>query len=603
LWNCGKCASVFITINILENVDMFLLNKFDSIFLPHCLQEPAMLRKILLFTQFCALFFLVATMQTATAEPLATFTVTSAVDAPDTNPGDGNCIAVVTPPFGTACTLRAALEEANFLAATPDTIGFSAGMAGATITLNSSLGSLQITGHNTTLNGTANDKQTISGASLPIGTASLLRIGGNLNLVQNLIFRSAPIDAIHIRASSGQSADGNILDSLTIIGNAVSGVRVFGIDGAIASGNIIRYSRVGALFGIITTCSNANRNNVGIILGENSTNSLILESYLLCNLSDGIYLENTSHTTIQDNWIGMSAIATPALGNQGDGIEIYQSTHTLMDGNRIGWNQGDGARVRESDYTTFHSNWIGTFTDGTKLGNAGDGIDASDSDFLVIGGGSTDEFRNTISGNQGNGVFWSNVNQSELGPFDYVGGSHLGSSGLGNGSAGIRLVNSANNEINLPAVLKNSDGAVVVEGLSSVGNDIRLFKFDENSGVPVDLDADGFTPNDVGDGDSGANTLINYPVQTSRNGNTVNGTACANCIVRIYTVYQGDTTGVNAIGEFLEGIQADGAGNWSYTHANLSPVLAFQTRDPLTNNTSELSPAVVHKVLLPIILR
>ncbi|HUN22527.1 MAG TPA: NosD domain-containing protein [Anaerolineales bacterium] len=562
-----------------------------------------MFRKLLFFTPLCAFFFLIGTMQTVTAEPLATFTVTSAVDAPDTNPGDGNCVALVTPPFGTACTLRAALEEANFLAATPDTIDFSAGMAGATLTLNSSLGGLQITGNSTTINGTANDKQTISGASLPVSSASLLRIGGNLNRVQNLIFRSAPLDAIHIRASLGQSADGNTLDALTIIGNTASGVRVFGVDGAIASGNIIRYSRVGALFGIITTCSNANRNNVGIILGENSTNSLILESYIVCNQTDGIYLEHTSLNTIQDNWIGVSAIAIPSLGNQGDGIEIYQSTSTLLTGNRIGWNLGDGVHLLEADSTTLHSNWIGTFTDGTKISNAGDGVDASDSDFLVIGGSSTDEFRNTISGNLGNGVFWSNVNQSELGPFDYAGGSSLGLSGLGNGSAGIRLVNSANNEINLPAVLDNGAAGVVVLGLSSVGNDIRLFKFSGNLGVPVDLDGEGATPNDSGDGDSGANTLINYPVQSSRIGNTVSGTVCPNCIVRVYAVYQGDTSGVNAIGEFLEGVQADGAGNWSYTHANLPPVLAFQARDPLTDNTSELSPAVVRKVFLPVILR
>lgn len=45
-----------------------------------------------------------------TTHAAATFTVNSSADGPDTNPGDGVCVAERN-----ACTLRAAIQEANAL--------------------------------------------------------------------------------------------------------------------------------------------------------------------------------------------------------------------------------------------------------------------------------------------------------------------------------------------------------------------------------------------------------------------------------------------------------------------------------------------------------
>lgn len=80
--------------------------------------------------------FLVAA--TASLAPLPvqaaqTFTVSSAADSPDTNPGDGQCISVAG-----GCTLRAAIQESNakkFSDSGVDTIYIPAGTATITLTI------------------------------------------------------------------------------------------------------------------------------------------------------------------------------------------------------------------------------------------------------------------------------------------------------------------------------------------------------------------------------------------------------------------------------------------------------------------------------------
>ena len=60
---------------------------------------------------------------TATRVSATTFTVDSTADADDANPGDGLCATAIGD-----CTLRAAVEEANGPAVTPDTIVLPAGL-------------------------------------------------------------------------------------------------------------------------------------------------------------------------------------------------------------------------------------------------------------------------------------------------------------------------------------------------------------------------------------------------------------------------------------------------------------------------------------------
>ena len=56
-----------------------------------------------------------------------------------------------------------------------------------------------------------------------------------------------------------------------------------------------------------------------------------------------------------------------------------------------------------------------------------------------------------------------------------------------------------------------SKGIVVFSG---TGNKLEQNAVHGNTGIGIDLDNDGVTPNDAGDGDAGGNDLINFPVVT-----------------------------------------------------------------------------------------
>lgn len=93
---------------------------------------------------------------TIVAQPVnaATFTVNSLADAADTNPGDGSCDS-----GGGACTLRAAIEEANALADN-DNVEFS---VTGTITLGSGLPNIT---QALTITGPGTDQLTVSGNNM-----------------------------------------------------------------------------------------------------------------------------------------------------------------------------------------------------------------------------------------------------------------------------------------------------------------------------------------------------------------------------------------------------------------------------------------------------
>jgi len=85
---------------------------------------------------------------------------------------------------------------------------------------------------------------------------------------------------------------------------------------------------------------------------------------------------------------------------------------------------------------------------------------------------------------------------------------------LGNAGPGIDVEGGASHFIQRTRCAFNgSSGIVVRSGASGVKTDqLELYS---NAGIQFDLGGDGRTLNDAGDGDSGANTLINYPIVES----------------------------------------------------------------------------------------
>jgi CSLREA domain-containing protein len=600
------------------------------------------------------------------AEPTASLTVTSTLDISDFNPGNGLCDAYtsVFPPVF-VCTLRAALEEANANGnAVSDSISFAAGVAGATFVLDDSLGGLVLSGNNIFLNGTSLNNETISGAGFTSAFDPLLTITGSNNAVQNLIFHSAPSNAIYIGASATASADSNYLGYLKIVGSGADGVQIAGVAGHWATNNTISSSSFGLLNLAATACEPTERNNVGVDLRGGSENTTIYSADFFCQRSDGIVLSNTYGNTITLSRIGVGGLYNQVIGNNGNGILIDESMNTTITSNIIGGNNGYGINIADSDTVNIRTNKIGVHSDGiTALGNGYDGILAYFVDYLTVGGDSSTDF-NIISGNSrygvnitggnyasiigniiglnstvsagvgngwggiyansarylwvgsslangpmqyiggngGGGVRWEGVQDSTLSQRNYIGGNAGVTSGLGNVGYGISLLNGYNNNIRPADVRDNAGVGIGVSG-SSAGNLIEPLKFSGNLGLPIDLAEDGHTPNDVGDGDSGPNALQNYPVITTRTATAVSGTACVFCRVSVYAVQSGSTISPFAAGSLLDYVYADGAGNWSYTNASLSAVVSLVGMDGTLFNSSELSPATVRNVFLPIIVR
>ncbi len=158
-------------------------------------------------------------------------------------------------------------------------------------------------------------------------------------------------------------------------------------------------------------------------------------------------------------------------------------------------------------------------------------------------------------------------------------------------STGSRVTDNAiSNAMTGIAVAADSDG------MSSVGNTLRLNRFDSLGGLAIDLAADGIrNPNDDGDLDTGPNMLLNSPTITTSTQALVAGTACAGCRVLLYganhTAGGEDDYPMNPI---IGGdVFADDDGNFAIASPLVSPgdwLMAINT--DADGNTSEFSGSV-----------
>jgi hypothetical protein len=298
--------------------------------------------------------------------------------------------------------------------------------------------------------------------------------------------------------------------------------------------------------------SNAPRTIIGGYLpaGRDATIANLISG----NASSGIILHGTANAcTVGSNRIGSSAGGLSPLGNKSHGLSIGSSNNEVKYNLVVG-NGDDGVYLWNGvTNNVLENNWIGADASGNVvLSNKGDGVYVAGSQNRI---GSTDPARgNTIAFNTGNGVL-------------------VASSGAGN------------------AILGNSIYANTLAG--------------------IDLGSDGWTRNDSGDGDSGANNLQNFPALTditsSGGTTTVTGTlhSAANTDYRIelftpagcdptglmqgktYVGFRNLTTGANGDAPFVFVFPGGGI----YATATATRLDGGQQRD-----TSEFSPPDIQVV-------
>ena len=212
-------------------------------------------------------------------------------------------------------------------------------------------------------------------------------------------------------------------------------------------------------------------------------------------------------------------------GSSGRGLTV-QASGTVIRGLVINGFDLEGILVSGASAVRVEGNFIGTDPSGTiDFGNGQNGVLLYGASSTTVGG-STPEARNLISGNAGEGVavaFEPSANNRVQG--NLIGTKKDGTSALGNSHGGVRISASGRNLIGgaTPAeantIAFNALRGVVVLFEDSTSNRIISNSIYSNGGVGIDLApdsiADGPTPNDPKDLDTGANTLQNYPVITS----------------------------------------------------------------------------------------
>jgi CSLREA domain-containing protein len=449
----------------------------------------------------------------------ATFTVNSATDT-----NDGTC-------DGTHCSLREAINAANALGG-QDTIAFNIGGGGVqTISISSS-------------NLTITSPLTIDGRTQPGHAGSPLielRPGGGVSTGLT-IQATSQVYALSINAFS----DGMVVEA----------------NGTVLEGNYIGLRPNGSNSGNVTGVDLRSDNNTigGTTLGARNV------------ISDnvfGIELTGSSGNLIQGNYIGTNPAGTGPAGSQGTGIVtniLAGSDNNTVGGtiaaarNVISGNTGGGTG---EGFLLTSGAPVGWVIQGNYVGVGADGVTAVPNDvgIAIAGsghtiGGATPGARNVISRNLERGIVASGTGHVIEG--NYLGVAADGVSPLGNGSGGVgdaavRITGGDASISSNTIAYSAGDGIIVIGATTDAeigGNAIFL-----NDGIAIDLNDDGVTANDAGDGDAGPNTLQNFPTVTTASTNASGTSVTLNLQtggpigVAILTVYASDSCDPSGFGE------------------------------------------------------
>jgi hypothetical protein len=305
---------------------------------------------------------------------------------------------------------------------------------------------------------------------------------------------------------AGNVAKGNVNRGVLIVGTTGNVIRSAGLRNTI-SGNIGRGIEVTAGGAVTISGTNIGTNAAGT--GD------------LGNTSHGIQIVNSSNSVIGDLVIGNEAATRNVIsGNNGSGIFIIGDVGTPANNNVV------------------RGNFIGVDIGGnTALGNSGSGITIADSG-NTVGGAAGASTRNVIAGNSVDGISIS----SSLAAGNAIRGNYIGvganaTTAIPNTNNGIRFSSLAANNLvgdtdvtpglcnmscnlianNGSATATSARAGVYVESTAGVGNQIvgnSIFSNGAVTGIGIDLAAPGATANDTGDADTGPNNIQNKPVIT-----------------------------------------------------------------------------------------
>lgn len=358
---------------------------------------------------------------TLTARAAATFTVDSTDDTSDALPGDGLC-----DDGSGACTLRAAIEEANSRSG-KDLIHFSIDGTGThTIAVFSALPAID-------------EAVVIDGTTEPDFAATPV-----VELTRGAIFAADGLQLV----SGGSTVRGLTINSFR------NGILITGNGGNTIEGNFIGTDVTGSLdegnseSGVRVVDSSENLiggttpEQRNLISGNGSFSSSLTHS--------GILIEGAtaSGNSIEGNFIGTDVTGTLPLGNGANGVAMAAPDNVVGGtepgtGNLISGNAFSGVLAHGEDAVgnVIIGNRVGTDVDGLSAISTGTGVEIRQNAHSTVIGGTTDSARNIISGNT-TGVRVS-VLSGFTGPGNMIQGNYIGvaadGTALGNASRGLDI--------------------------------------------------------------------------------------------------------------------------------------------------------------------
>jgi len=365
--------------------------------------------------------------------------------------------------------------------------------------------------------------------------------------------RTNTSEGIYMQGGSGgyigTNGDGNNdLSEGNLISDSYEGITLRQCSGFLIAGNYVGTDRSGTL----------DRGNrfIGVMLRESTGSNVVglddnlatltadaARNVISGNGTDGVRVFQSDDQKIAGNYIGTDRDGTFAIANDGFGVGVVTSASRMIFGT-----DGDGTRDAEernvvsgngngfrfiigstgSD-SRISGNYFGVDASGNgALPNRVNGIDLAGSQTGTLVGTNGDGISdlleaNVISANTEDGIRISSDNNLISG--NYIGLGADGTTAVGNGKRGIFISgNSSDNVFGYSPSMTVSDATIIGNRIHNnddcglgidgpgVRNRISRNSFANNTSIGIDLDYDLVTPNDNGDGDSGANTLFNFPV-------------------------------------------------------------------------------------------
>jgi parallel beta-helix repeat protein len=453
---------------------------------------------------------------------------------------------------------------------------------------------------------------TISGYSQPGSSANTLANGDNAGILIRLdgfkITSGFPIGLnFSSAATSGSSVRGLVIvrfskgvqineaSNITLAGNWVG----MDVDG-VARGTTFE--------GIYITSFFSQANN--IVIGGTSP----ADRNVISGDRYGVFLSGTTtrNSFVQGNFIGTDPTGTLPRGNLFGGVYVFNCTNISVGGAATAARNvisgataagGTGVTVQGGSGNLIQGNFIGTDVSGQyDLGNISDGVFVTSSQNTRIIG-------NEIVNNRANGINLASSSTTVV-ENNYIGTDASATRPLGNALAGITITGSTNRVGGLSAgqantIQFNGGAGVEITFATVLQNEISGNSIYDNGGLGIDLGTSGVTTNDVGDADTGANQLQNFPVVTnvvsSYSSTQVRGTlnSLANSGFRLefFASPAWDSAGISEGQLFLGSfsVTTDGSGNATFNAtlpaAAPSGYLVTATATDGNGNTSEFSAA------------